>query len=107
VDKNSIFDGSPIIDLARNKRGERLFKFNRQRVDRFIKLYGERAGIDPRKLHIHALKHSSGMIFWEASGGNIGLLQRHLGHKAASSSLVYLYEADASKASAIMNGVRI
>jgi integrase len=84
-----------------------VFKFGRCRVDQFIKLYATRAGIDPRKAHIHAVKHSTAMTLWEATKGNLGLLQLHLGHKAASSSLQYLREVDAQKACDIMNAVRI
>jgi hypothetical protein len=47
------------------------------------------------------------MTLWEATKGNLGLLQLHLGHKAASSSLQYLREVDAQKACDIMNAVRI
>lgn len=107
ADADPIFDGSPIIERARLAGPDRLFKFNRQRVDQFIKKYGERAGISTKKLHCHALKHSSGMIFWKASGGSLGLLQRHLGHRSPSSSLVYLAEIDSQKACNIMNAVRI
>lgn len=76
-------------------------------VDKFIKRYGAIAGIPEEKCHVHAIKHASAMVFWKASGGNLGLLQRHLGHKSVSSSLIYLYESDAQKASAIMSAVRM
>jgi integrase len=76
-------------------------------VDQFIKAYAVKAGIDLKKAHCHALKHSSGMIFWKQSGGDLGLLQRHLGHKSASSSLQYLYQVDAQRASDIMQSVRL
>lgn len=104
-DSDPLFDCSPILKYA--GRPERIFPFTRFWVDKFIKRYCEAAGIDARKAHAHALKHSSGVTFWKASEGDIGLLQRHLGHKAASSSLIYLYEADAEKACAIMGAVRI
>jgi len=45
--------------------------------------------------------------FWDHTAGNIGLLQRHLGHKSASSSLIYLYESDARKASAAVAEIRL
>jgi integrase len=92
--------------LAKENPG-RLFTFTRWMVDKFIKRYGAIAGIPEEKCHVHAIKHASAMVFWKASGGNLGLLQRHLGHKSVSSSLIYLYESDAQKASAIMSAVRM
>jgi integrase len=50
--------------------------------------------IDPRKCHMHALRHSMAVMLWNHTSGNIGFLQRHLGHKSASLSLIYLYESD-------------
>ena len=79
----------------------------RQRCDQFIRLYGHRANIDPKKCHMHALRHSMAIMLWDHTAGNIGLLQRHLGHKSASSSLIYLYESDARKASAAVAEIRI
>jgi integrase len=107
VENDPLFDGSPLIERAQAAGNDRLFKFGRCRVDQFVKLYAERAGIDPRKAHIHSVKHSTAMTLWEASNGNLGLLQLHLGHKAASSSLQYLREVDAQKACDIMNAVRV
>jgi integrase len=106
VDSDPLFDGSPILTLAKERSG-RLFRFTRYTVDKFIKRYCKVAGIPADKAHVHALKHTSAIVFWEASGGSLGLLQRHLGHKAASSSLIYLYESDSAKACAIMAQVRI
>ena len=84
----------------------RLFPFSRQRVDQFIRSYGAIAGIHPDKCHCHALKHSMAMLLWDATQ-NLGQIQSYLGHKAASSTLVYLAEADARKAQAAVAGITI
>lgn len=105
-DSDPLFDGSPIIELARERRTLRLFPISRQHLDRIIKEYGLAAGIHPDKCHMHALKHSVAMLLWDVTG-NLGQLQSYLGHKAASSTLVYLAEADARKAQTALAGIRL
>lgn len=109
LDSDPLFDASPLITLASQapSADTRLFPWVRQRCDQFIRLYGHRANIDPKKCHMHALRHSMAIMLWDHTAGNIGLLQRHLGHKSASSSLIYLYESDARKASAAVAEIRI
>jgi integrase/recombinase XerD len=92
-----LFDETPLLALARQKKTLRLFEVSRQHFDRLIKKYGTEAGIHPVKLHMHALKHSAAMHLWDVTG-KLGELQSYLGHKAASSTLSYLYEADSRKA---------
>jgi integrase/recombinase XerD len=105
-DVDPLFDESPILELARERRSLRLFEVSRQHFDRLIKLYGTEAGIHVDKLHMHALKHSVAMLLWDVTG-NLGQLQSYLGHKAASSTLVYLYEADARKAQTALAGITL
>lgn len=105
-DSDPLFDCSPLMDLARERGALRLFEVTRQHFDRLIKQYGAEAGIHRDKLHMHVLKHSVAMLLWDVTG-NLGQLQSYLGHKAASSSLVYLYEADARKAQAALAGISI
>jgi integrase/recombinase XerD len=105
ADEDPLFDERSIIDLA-GKTSGRLFPFSRQRVDQFIRRYGKLAGIHPSKCHAHALKHSLAMLLWSATG-NLGQIQSYLGHKSAGSTLVYLREADSSKAIAAVAGIRI
>lgn len=100
-DDDPLFDESPLLELAKERKGLRLFEVSRQHFDRLIKSYGAEAGIHPDKLHMHALKHSVAMLLWDVTC-NLGQLQSYLGHKAASSSLCYLYEADARKAQAAL-----
>lgn len=101
-----LFDESPLLELARERKGLRLFEVSRQHFDRLIKQYGAEAGIHPDKLHMHSLKHSVAMLLWDATG-NLGQLQSYLGHRAASSTLVYLAEADARKAQQALAGITL
>src|SRR3569623_1999768 len=87
-DSDPLFDESPIVELARERGALRLFEVTRQHFDRLIKQYGSEAGIHPDKCHMHALKHSVALLLWDATN-SLGQLQSYLGHKAASSSLVY------------------
>ena len=97
IDDDPLFDESPLLDMAARNSG-RLFLFSRQRVDQFIRQYGSMVGIHPDKLHAHAVcKHSLAMLLWSETH-SLGQIQSYLGHRAASSTLCYLREADASKA---------
>jgi integrase/recombinase XerD len=105
-DSDPLFDESPLLALAQERRGLRLFEVSRQHFDRLIKLYGIEAGIHPDKLHMHSLKHSVAMLLWDVTG-NLGQLQSYLGHKAASSTLCYLAEADSRKAQQALAGINL
>lgn len=105
-DADPLFDERPLIELAKQNPKGRLFPFTRQRCDQFIKRYAELAGINPDKAHMHSLKHSVAMLLWDATG-NLGQIQNYLGHRAASSTLIYLAEADARKAQVALAGVQI
>jgi integrase len=106
VDGDPLFDESPILKLAAENPG-RLFEFSRQRVDQFIRKYGELSGIHPDKCHAHAVcKHSLAMLLWDSTH-SLGQIQSYLGHRASSSTLCYLVEADARKAQAAVAGLTI
>ena len=107
LDADSLFDESPLLELARQAPGNvRLFPFTRQRADQFIRRYAAIAGVHPDKAHMHSLKHSVAMLLWDATG-NLGQIQSYLGHKAASSTLIYLAEADARKAQMAIASITI
>jgi integrase len=61
---------------------------SQQMLDRWMKHYGELAGIPPEKRHCHALKHSCGTHLLER-GENIEDVQDHLGHVNIQNTLVY------------------
>lgn len=106
VDADPLFDESPLLEMAAHNPG-RLFQFCRQRVDQFIRAYGELAGIHPDKRHAHCVcKHSLAMLLWDQTH-SLGQIQSYLGHKAASSTMCYLVEADARKAQSVVVAMRI
>jgi integrase/recombinase XerD len=92
-DDDILFDESPILTLAQDRKTLRLFPYCRSYFNILMKKYGIEAGIHKSKLHIHALKHSLAMMLWDKSH-SLGRLQSYLGHKAASSTLIYLYESN-------------
>lgn len=96
ITADPLFDESPLIAMAKANES-RLFPFSRQRVDQFIRRYGEMAGIHPAKCHSHALKHSICMMLWHETH-DLNAIQDHVGHKAASSTLVYMRHDAAMKA---------
>ena len=80
------------------KIGERyLFTRCRQRHDQLIRQFGAEAGIDPRKLHWHALRHSHGhFVFRETL--SLGAVKQALRHRSIRTSLIYLQERDNAQA---------
>jgi integrase/recombinase XerD len=71
----------------------KLFDWSRQWHDIIIKRYAIEANVHPGKAHSHVFKHSTAMRIWEATR-NLGAIQKYLGHKSASSTLIYLAEDD-------------
>lgn len=96
ITADPLFDESPLIEMAKQNPG-RLFPFSRQRVDQFVRHYGEIAGIHPAKCHSHVFKHSICMILWNETH-DLNAIQDHVGHKDASSTLVYMRQDSAAKA---------
>jgi integrase/recombinase XerD len=104
-DTDPLFDESPLLELAVKTPG-RLFQFSRQRADQFVRRYAAVAGIHPRKGHMHSLKHSMAMLLWDETH-SLGQIQGYLGHKAASSTMCYLVEADQRKAERVVASIAI
>jgi len=106
ADSDPLFDERPLLELAAQNKG-RLFQFSRQRMDQFVKVYGELADLHPDKRHAHAIcKHSLAMLLWDQTH-SLGMIQSYLGHRAASSTLCYLAEADARKAQLAVSSMAI
>jgi integrase len=106
VDADPLFSEEPLLAMAAQNKG-RLFNFSRRRVDQFVKKYGELAGIHPDKCHAHAVcKHSLAMLLWDQTH-SLGQIQSYLGHRASSSTLCYLVEADARIAQAAVAEITI
>jgi site-specific recombinase XerD len=91
-----LFDQTPLIHISKQNPG-RLFPFSRQRVDQFVRRYGAMAGLHPAKCHSHAFKHSICMLLW-AETHDLNAVQDHVGHKATSSTLVYMRQDSVAKA---------
>jgi integrase len=90
-DADPLFDESPLLEMAAQNKG-RLFAFSRQRMDQFVKAYGELAGLHPDKRHTHAIcKHSVAMLLWNHTH-SLGMIQSYLGHR--SSAIGRLYDGD-------------
>jgi integrase/recombinase XerD len=104
VDSDVLFDQSPIIALAIEKKGDRLFPVTRQSFNWFINECGKDAGLNLDKCHPHALKHSAAMICFSATG-SLSQVQKYLGHRSIQSTLIYLNETDKTKAFAAMAAV--
>jgi integrase/recombinase XerD len=92
-----VFDEGPILTLARERGALRLFEVSRRHIHRLMQEYGREAGVHADKCHPHALKHSTAMLVWDRTKA-LGDVQSYLGHRAASSTLIYLYEANGQKA---------
>jgi len=100
--ENALFDERALAvhagQIAENSvlKDKRLFPMCRQRVDQLIKYYGPLAGIPRIKCRSHGMRHSCGMLTWGESH-SLSQVQRVLGHKNQSTSLVYLHESDRQK----------
>jgi integrase/recombinase XerD len=99
---NPIFDERSLVIHAGQIAGDsalkdkRLFHLCRQRCDQLIRRYGKEANIPTAKLHWHSLRHSTAMLTWSESH-SLSQVQRVLGHKNQSTSLIYLHESDRAK----------
>ena len=74
---------------SRQKRGRGL-GIHRNRLDQLFREYCRAAGIRPEKSHMHALKHSCGTHLSER-GESAEVIQDSLGHRAASSTQIYMH----------------
>jgi integrase/recombinase XerD len=63
---------------------------HRNQLDRLYRGYCAAAGIRPEKAHMHAIKHSTGTHLAER-GNSADIIQDWLGHRAASSTQVYMH----------------
>lgn len=106
LDDDAIFDSSPLLDLAESAPNARLFDFTPQWVNRLLKRYALEAGIHPAKCHTHVLKHSICMALWD-SLKDLSAIQDWVGHKSASSTLVYMRHDARAKAQAAVAGMSI
>lgn len=62
-----------------------------------MKKIARRAGVDPKRVHAHAFRHSYAFRYVEA-GGDVYMLQQQLGHKSLSTTSIYLQAASRRRA---------
>src|SRR5579864_5588476 len=96
VDSDPVFDQSPLLEIAKTNPG-RLFNFSRQRADEFIRRYAQMARL--RAVHCHMLKHSICVLLYQQTH-DINAVQDFVGHRAQSSSLIYIRAEAGEKAQA-------
>jgi integrase len=106
LDSDVLFDASPIIELAAANPNSRLFDYSPQWINRLLKRYASLAGIHSAKCHSHVLKHSICMALWE-SLKDLSAIQDWVGHKSASSTLVYMRHDAAAKAQSCIAAMSI
>jgi integrase/recombinase XerD len=106
IDADPIFDCLPVMELAKVSPDAPLFAFTPQWVNRLLKRYAVEAGIHPAKCHSHVMKHSIAMLLWE-SLRDLNVIQDYLGHKSASSTLVYMRADAAAKAQDAVNAMTL
>lgn len=104
IDSDVLFDESPLLKLAQANPDARLFRWSRQYMDIVLKRYAALAGIHPSKAHYHVLKHSICVLLWQETH-DLNAIQDHVGHRSASSTLVYLRADAAQKAQTTIAGM--
>jgi site-specific recombinase XerD len=58
-------------------------------ANRLLKAYARRAGLDPRHIHVHVLRHSAAMLE-EELGASLAGICAFLGHANPSTTMRYL-----------------
>lgn len=95
----------PLIDLCANTpSNQRLFKIGRRRMDQLIKEYGELAGIEKHKRHMHALKHTS--CTQALTSNTVADLQAYYGWKSEHMVLVYTRRKPSDAAPGVQRALR-
>lgn len=67
-------------------------QYSERSINQFLKKYANQAGIT-KQIHAHLLRHSYATHVLE-SGGDIGILQKLLGHKDAKTTHIYAHTSD-------------
>lgn len=88
---NPLLNEAPaLIEKALNTPSFRpLFNVTRQTVFNLVRRYGKAAGIPEQMCHPHNLKHSCGTHMYEETK-SLPIVQKWLGHRSGTSTLVYL-----------------
>lgn len=88
---NPLLNEAPaLIEKALNTPAYRsLFNLTRQTVFNLVQRYGKAAGLPSQMCHPHNLKHSCGTHMYEETK-SLPIVQKWLGHRSGTSTLVYL-----------------
>lgn len=84
---------------SRQKRIRRGLGIHRNRLDQLFREYCRAAGVRPEKAHMHVLRHSCGTHLSEL-GESAEAIQDWLGHRAASSTQIYMHFSQTRRADA-------
>jgi len=76
--------------------GDKLFMISRQGVHKAMKLAAKKSGVDPSRVHPHALRHSWA-IAQAAAGVPVPVLKNWLGHASLATTTIYTEEVEAMK----------
>ena len=89
-----------VREYIAGKQGK-LFSIGRLMLGVLVKKYSEHVGIPKRLRHHHVLRHTCAHLALEASGRDITVVQRYLGHKNLSSTGVYTQMSDSEASSRV------
>ena len=78
-------DYHPSVYLFPSERGEQL---TRSGIQQIFKKWANKAGL-PKRYSIHSLRHTYATNLYKASGYNLRLVQKQLGHSSISTTQVY------------------
>lgn len=76
----------PCVQRCRRPEGEPL---SAESVNRLLRKYARKAGLDAGKLHVHVLRHSAAMLE-EQAGSGLAEISRFLGHADPKTTMRYL-----------------
>jgi integrase len=65
-------------------------------VGRLLKVYCKRAGLDPKKVHVHTLRHTAAMLRKEA-GDDVEKISSFLAHSSLAITQIYLHTVEGQK----------
>lgn len=73
-----------VVNLANNQ------PLSSAMVNRIVKRWAKRAGLRADEIHVHTLRHTSAMSYYEAAENDVRAVQRVLHHSNPTTSLIYV-----------------
>ena len=62
-------------------------------INKLVKRYAYRAGLDPRRITVHTLRHTAAMLRKQA-GEDVEAISRFLNHSNLSITQIYLHQVE-------------